>query len=546
MSSWLKSVKNAFRRRDREHRLDDYLPTPDDDDDDEAIDEPVKSADFSTAVRWNKVKLKQFIAQRAIPTVPAFVDEGGYAMDDAITGGKGSAFAFGGTVMPDSLLAWYVSQTFIGWQTCAILAQHWLVSKACNMPGADAVSGGWKINRDDGEEMTPEQTQELERLDRKYKIRQNLKEASFFRNVFGIRLVWFKFSCFTDEDYMRPFDARKILPNTYEGMAQIDPYWAAPLITGNALTMGDISFYTPEWWQVSGRRIHRTHFVILYGQEVADVLKPAYLYGGIPLTQRIYERVYAAERTANEAPQLALTKRMTVRYTDLAQAVAHQEDFESAIAFGAQYQDNYGVQVAGTDERVERHETSLADLDATIMTQYQLVAAIAEVPATKLLGTSPKGFGASGDYEIKSYHEKLREMQCADLDPILMRHYQAIVLSEMTDKAKIKAVWEPLDKPSAAELATINKTKADTDVALSGLGALDGAAVLNRLINDEHSGYTGLSLEDLPEPEPTMPMGGFNGPQNSAFGNAPQMGGQSQENAEGSGQGFNPGQPGNR
>lgn len=544
MLSWLRNVKNALKRQDNDCQLDDYLPKPDEEND--PVDDPIKSADFSTAVRWNKVKLKQFIAQRAIPTAPAFVDDAGFAMDDASVGGKSGAYTFGGTVIPDSLFSWYVSQTFIGWQACAILAQHWLVAKACNMSGADAVSGGWKINRDDGEELTPEQTQELERLDRKYKIRQNLKEASFFRNVFGIRLVWFKFSCFTDEDYAKKFDARKILPNTYEGMAQIDPYWASPLITGNALTMGDISFYTPEWWQVSGRKIHRSHFVILYGQEVADVLKPAYLYGGIPLTQRIYERVYAAERTANEAPQLALTKRMTVRYTDLAQAVANQDDFESAISFGSQYQDNYGVQVAGIDERVERHETSLADLDATIMTQYQLVAAIAEVPATKLLGTSPKGFGASGDYEIKSYHEKLREMQSADLDPILKRHYQALVLSEMTDKATIKAVWEPLDKPSAAELATINKTKADTDVALAGLGALDGAAVLNRLINDEHSGYTGLSLEDLPEPEPTMPMGGLNGPQNPAFGNAPQMGGQPQENQENPDKGNNPFQPGNR
>ena len=43
-----------------------------------------------------------------------------------------------------------------------------------------------------------------------------------------------------------------------------------------------------------------------------DTLKPSYNYGGIPLPQLIYERVYAAERTANEAPQLALSKRTSV------------------------------------------------------------------------------------------------------------------------------------------------------------------------------------------------------------------------------------------
>ena len=55
--------------------------------------------------------------------------------------------------------------------------------------------------------------------------------------------------------------------------------------------------------------------------------------------------------------------------------------------------DNYGVKVIDKDaEDLTQFDTGLADLDVTIMTQYQLVAAIAGVPATKLLGTTPKGF----------------------------------------------------------------------------------------------------------------------------------------------------------
>ena len=53
-------------------------------------------------------------------------------------------------------------------------------------------------------------------------------------------------------------------------------------------------------------------------------MKPAYLYGGLPVPQLISERVYAAERTANEAPMLAMTKRLTVLKCDITQAVANQ------------------------------------------------------------------------------------------------------------------------------------------------------------------------------------------------------------------------------
>ena len=72
-----------------------------------------------------------------------------------------------------------------------------------------------------------------------------------------------------------------------------------------------------------------SHFVILRGPEVSDILKPSYLYGGLPLTQLILERVYGAERTANEAPMLALTKRLVVRYMeDLRE---HQQQSQQAL-----------------------------------------------------------------------------------------------------------------------------------------------------------------------------------------------------------------------
>lgn len=463
-------------------------------------------------------------------------------MDESISPGVSSAFNVQGTMIPDVVLAWYVSQGFIGHQACALLAQHWLISKACSMTGDDAVTGGWKVCRDDGKGMTPEGIKLIEEIDNRYKIRETLMRAAYFRNVFGIRLCLFVFKGWTDDDYAAPFDPEKIKPDTYLGISQIDPYWAAPLITADGLTVGNRGFYVPEFWQIRGKKIHKSHFVILYGKEVADVLKPSYLYGGVPLPQRIYERVYASERTANEAPQLAQSKRLTVRYTDLAQALADQESFEEAINFGSQFQDNYGTQIAGIDERIERHETSLADLDAVIMTQFQLVAAIAEVPATKLLGTSPKGFGASGEYEIDSYHEKLRQIQKGDLERLLRRHYLAVARSEIKKPDLVLSVtWEPLKKPSMAELATINKTKADTDAVLQGAGALDGYDIRKRIASDAESGHTGLELgEEWQEQE-----GGMNGgEENQTFGNPAPVGGQPQGVEENNAQGDQASEPG--
>lgn len=529
MYSWLKAKLGG---KPRAPVVPDVVPVVESED-----DNPVKRAAYTTEARWKTEQLRQYLEKFAIPVKPSHVDENGVAMDESCSPGIGNAFTLSGSIIPDTVYAWYASQGFIGWQACAIISQHWLVGKACEMAGTDAVQGGWKVNRDDGEEMTPEQCKIIESLDAKYHIAKQLKEAAYFRNVFGIRLCLFIFSDFTDVDYRLPFDPDRVRPGTYKGISQIDPYWASPQLNADALKVGNRDFYVPEYWTINGKRIHKSHFVIMYGQEVPDLLKPSYIYGGKPLTQMIYERVYAAERTANEAPQLALAKRLTVRYTDLMMAMEDEATFQQAISFGSQFQDNFGTLVAGTEERIERHETSLADLDATIMTQYQLVAAIARVPATKLLGTSPKGFGASGDYEIKSYHEECRSIQRNDFTPLLDRHYQAICLSDLVKPdLKFTVAWEPLDKPSAAELAAINKQKADTDAVHQTAGAIDGYDIRKRLIEDPDSGYTGLELDDL-EIEP-------NGEENPAIPGQAQMGGQPGQIQENPNQGNASSQPG--
>lgn len=48
--------------------------------------------------------------------------------------------------VPEAVAGWFLSQTFIGYQFCALLAQHWLVDKACSMPAKDAVRQGYEVD----------------------------------------------------------------------------------------------------------------------------------------------------------------------------------------------------------------------------------------------------------------------------------------------------------------------------------------------------------------------------------------------------------------
>jgi phage-related protein (TIGR01555 family) len=208
-----------------------------------------------------------------------------------------------------------------------------------------------------------------------------------------------------------------------------------------------------------------------------------------------------------------MTKRTNVLATDASAALADESNFTNNLARGLQYRDNFQTVVIDKDqEEITQLETSLADLDDLIMTQYQLVAAAAGVPATKLIGTSPKGFNATGEYEEASYHEELQSIQECDLDPLLERHYLLLMRSEFPEiKAVPVVVWNALDAQTAEETALTNKAKAETDKILFDAGAIDGEDIRARLIADPKSGYSGIE-EYAPEPidgeEVTDPQAG--------------------------------------
>lgn len=416
--------------------------------------------------------------------------------------------------IPESLQNWYISQSFIGWQSCAIIAQHWLIDKACSRAGEDAVRHGWDLNivRQNAEgatkdpdavggeeqggleagEADDEVIDRIKEIDTDFKIKKHCSNLAKFTNVFGIRIAIYEVDYDDPKAYEKPFNLDGVKKGSYRGIRQVDPYWTAPILDSEAAAdPTSLRFYVPTWWVIGGRRYHYTHLHISLGPEVSDILKPQYYYGGLPLTQRIYERVYAAERTANEAPLLAMSKRTTALHVDLKKVAANQTEFENRLSQWIAYRDNHCVKVLGIEEQMEESDTSLTDFDSVIMGQYQLVASIAGVPATKLLETSPKGFNATGEFEEKSYHESLETIQSDDYDPFLTRHYELLCKSEGYD-FRVEIAWNPTDAKTAEQQAEINLKKAQTGETLINGGAISPDEERRRVREDKNSGYSSI------------------------------------------------------
>jgi len=434
------------------------------------------------------------------------------AMDDDGPGGlpffKQAAVSAGAQLQ---LMPWFMQQGFIGYQNAAFIAQHWLIYKACATPVDDAIRNGYDITTVTGEDLPEDALKILKTADRKFGLIGGMREFGTKGRMFGIRIALFEVDSDDEHYYEKPFNIDGVKEGSYKGFSQVDPYWCAPILDiAAAATPGSKHFYEPTWWLIGSRRIHRSHLVIFRYADPPDVLKPLYLFGGIPLPQMIMERVYCAERTANEAPALALSKRTTVWLTNMAAVMADTQKADYLMQKWIAMRDNFGIKMGDkTNDEFEQFDTPLADFDSLVMTQYSLVAATAGCPITKLLGTTPGGFAATGDYDEASYHEMLESMQERDLTPLASRHHALVMRSEVVPKfeslrdTEVVVTWRSLDVPTHVEMAQVNLNKAETDASLIASGVLGRKDSRARIASDRDSGYHGIGLniedEELPD-----------------------------------------------
>ena len=410
---------------------------------------------------------------------------------------------------PLELLAWYVSFSFVGYSALSNSSQHWAVNRACEMKGEDAVRNGFSlsIKEDIDNQKQKEIIDYLNDRCMDMRLTQSLVEAHKFNNVFGIRHVLFVVKKATTEEqdkyYKSKFNPSKIKKGEYKGIQQIDPHWMVPEITEGVFTdPTSMNYYNPEFWSVNGRLIHRSHFVILTGSEVPDILKPTYRFGGVSLAQKIMSRVYSAERSCDEAPQLLLTKRLLAVKSDFEKGALEPGQLEESLSVLSEFRDNYCVLPLDRDDDIIQTDTTLSDVPQVIMIGWQMTAAIAGIPIVKFLQTSPVGFNSSGTFETDSYNMSLETIQSNEFAPIVDKHIKCLVASELSSKFSVRqdlaisVQFNPVSTMTDKERAEVENLNASSAKILWETGAVDEADIRLSLSVDENSQFFGIEPFD--------------------------------------------------
>lgn len=369
------------------------------------------------------------------------------------------------------------NNSWIGWTACAVLAQHPIISRCCSIPGEDAIAVGYKIQFSDASQNTKDDELASKRMIKQAKhmgIHQCCRKLDANKRVFGIGLAipCFESNSDSEKDYIEKlmenpmnWDAIRKGRLKYTGMKVVDPYWLCPEFNQmSAFDPTSQDFYEPTWWRVgtTKRRIHKSWCIKVVNTIVADILKPTYYYGGVPLPQMLMKRMYSADKVADEAQMLAMSKRLLVVDANVQKLVANPKEAAKVMDALKFARDNWGVFFKNPNTTVQQVDTYITEFNQLIMTQYQLVASIAQIPAPKLLKVMPTGFSDVSELVWKDYAQHICSIQEDEYVPLLDMHYGLLMRLEDGKQRDFEIVFNPVDVPTLMEKAEIveKETKA--------------------------------------------------------------------------------------
>lgn len=290
----------------------------------------------------------------------------------------------------------------------------------------------------------------------------------------------------------KPYTVKK---GSFEAIRVVEPRWITPN-DYNAIDPTRADFYKPvSWWMLSVK-VHASRLYTIVSRPVSDMLKPAYSFRGISLTQLAMPYVDNWLRTRQSVSDTVKQFSVSGIKTDLAQQL--QPGAGNDLAMRAQlinaYRDNRNLLFLDTaTEEFFQVNTPLTGLDAVQAQSQEHMSAVSQTPLVKLTGITPAGLNASSDGEIRVWYDRVGGYCKNVLGPFIKRVLELAQLSlDGTVDEHLAWEWNPLHELTALEEADRRSKDATTAAAYIEATVITPEQEAERLANDPTSGYAGI------------------------------------------------------
>ncbi|TXH35292.1 MAG: DUF1073 domain-containing protein [Rhodospirillaceae bacterium] len=414
--------------------------------------------------------------------------------------------------------------TFLGYSYLSELAQRPEYRRIVEVIATEMTRKWIKLKGAGGEDQA-KRIEAIEKAMTRLKVRDAFRQVAEHDGFFGRGHIYIDLGTTDDREELKTpignggnaLSKGKIGRGSLKRIQTVEAVWAYPTAYNSNDPLKP-DWYKPSSWFVMGKQMHASRLLTFVGREVPDLLKPAYSFGGLAMSQMAKPYVDNWIRTRQSVSDLLHSFSVNGIKIDLAVAAQVEggpdgTDIFRRIDFFNQIRDNRGVMALNKDEDFFNVSTPLSTLDALQAQTQEHMASVCGIPLVKLLGIQPAGLNASSEGEIVTFYDGILAYQEKLFRDPLAVIINMIQLSEFGDVDDgITFEFQPLWTMDDTQKSTIvtNVTNAIATAASEAL--IDRPTAMKELRNlGETTGvFSTISDEDIAEAEAAPPMPGEN------------------------------------
>lgn len=399
-------------------------------------------------------------------------------------------------------------QVFLGYPELALFAQRPEYRRISETIALEMTRKWIKI-QSAGDEDKTEKIAHIEAVMKRLNVQDVFKKAAEQDGLFGRGHIYLSFGISDDDREELKTDIgngsnetsrQKVGQGSLRRMKAIEAVWCYPT-NYNANDPLRTDWYKPSGWLVQGKEVHSSRLLTFIAREVPDLLKPAYSFGGLSMSQMAKPYVDNWVRTRQSVSDIINAYSVFVLKTNLAESVAMDGDqlMKRADLFN-NMRNNRGLWMLDMEgEDFANVSAPLSGLDKLQAQSQEHMAAVSGIPLVILTGITPSGLNASSKEEIDYFNTWINALQESLFTPNLKKVLNFIQLSEFGEvDPDITFEYEPLGAIDEVEQANIRKIDADAGAVLIASGAISRIEERQRIAADENTPYASLDVGDVP------------------------------------------------
>src|SRR5579859_6279968 len=446
-------------------------------------------------------------APGVLPSKEARKLSGGLAMDEASNIGTWNSWAAQGN------WAFTEGLEFMGYPYLAELSQRPEYRKIVEVPSTEATRKWIKFQAKGDNKSKEDKIAKIEAEMVRLGVRDNYKTIIEHDGFFGRAHLFHDFGDDLDKadntELLAPIgngrdDASRTKVSKRRPLVALKPVeavWTYPT-NYNASNPLKQDWYKPEMWYVMGQRVHQSRLPCFISRNVPDLLKPAYPFGGLSLTQLAKPYVdnwiitrQSVQDILNSYTVFALATAMAEQMQVGGELLTKRENVFN------EFRNNRGVFFYDKElEDFKNVSAPLAGLDILQAQALEHICVISSEPLVKFTGNTPAGLNASSEGEIRVWYDWMAAFQNSFLRPHLQTTIDFIQLSLFDDVDEdITFEFVPLYELSEKEQVEVDKTKAETAQVRIDTGIISPEEERKRVANDAQTPYPGLEPDKVPD-----------------------------------------------